>query len=56
MARLSVVLLTLIALAGCGTLQSAYNSRARHECDRSTRASERGDCYDRVDQNARAHR
>lgn len=56
MRRLSVVLVLLAALAGCSMLQSAYDERAREECDQGTRGSARGDCYDRVERNAREHR
>ncbi len=57
MRRVLLVLFASAALSGCiSMLESGYDSRARHECDRSTRAGERGACYDRVDQNRRERR
>lgn len=57
MRRFFLVLAASATLGGCiSMLESGYDSRARHECDRSTRAGERGACYDRVDQNRREHR
>lgn len=47
-------LLASATLGGCiSTLENGYDSRSRHQCDQSTRAGERGACYDRVDQNRR---
>lgn len=53
-------LLALIASATLGAciplLEDGHDSRARQECDRATRPSDRGECYDRVDQNRRERR
>jgi hypothetical protein len=40
-------------LSGCIAWDSMYDDHARTECDRETTPSERGACYDRVDQNRR---
>jgi len=43
-----------LALSGCvSTLDGAYDEQARRQCERETRASERGACLDRVDQHRR---
>lgn len=57
MRRFLLALLASATLGGCiSTLENGYDSRARHECDQTTRAGERGACYDRVEQNRREHR
>lgn len=57
MRRVLLVLIASATLSGCiSMLEDGYDSRARHECDRSTRAGERGACYDRVDQHRRERR
>ena len=57
MRRVLFVLIASATLCGCiSMLENGYDSRARHECDRATRAGERGACYDRVDQNRRERR
>jgi hypothetical protein len=54
MRRFLLALAAAAVLGGCMSLfEGGYDSRARHECDRDTRAGERGECYDRVDQNRR---
>jgi hypothetical protein len=57
MRRFLLALIASATLGGCiSMLESGYDSRARHECDRNTSAAERGACYDRVDQNRRERR
>jgi hypothetical protein len=57
MRRFLLAVAAAMALAGCmSLLESGYDSRARHECDRETGARDRGACYDRVDQNRRERR
>ncbi len=57
MRRFFLALIASATLGGCiSMVESGYDGRARHECDRSTRAGERGACYDRVDQNRRERR
>lgn len=57
MRRLLFALIASATLGGCISMfESGYDSRARHECDRTTRAGERGACYDRIDQNRRERR
>jgi hypothetical protein len=58
MRRIILALFAIAALAGCAeTLQGMYDDRAREECDNNTDNSRsRGDCYDNVDRNSRAHR
>lgn len=57
MSRFLLALLASATLAGCiSSLESGYDSRARQQCDQTTRAGERGACYDRVDQNRRERR
>lgn len=57
MRRFFFALIASATLGGCiSTLEGGYDSRAREECDQSTRASERGACYDRVEQNRRERR
>lgn len=52
--RIILVLTAAAALSGCvSLLESTYDERARSECDRDTRAGDRGACYDRVEQNRR---
>jgi hypothetical protein len=54
MRRIILALVAAAALAGCvESLQSAYDDRARDECDNNTDNSR--DCYDSVDRNSRAH-
>jgi hypothetical protein len=47
------ILFVLIAAGALGACASMYDDEARRECDRTTRASERGECYDQVDQRRR---
>lgn len=57
MRRFLLALIASATLGGCiSTLESGYDERARQECDRDTRAGERGACYDRVEQNRRERR
>lgn len=57
MRRFLLALIASATLGGCiSMLESGYDSRARHDCDRSTSAGQRGECYDRVDQNRRERR
>ena len=57
MRRFFLALAASAMLSGCISIfESAYDDRAREECDRSTRAAERGACYDRVDQHRRERR
>lgn len=57
MRRFLLALIASATLGGCiSMLESGYDSRARHECDRTTSAGDRGACYDRVDQNRRERR
>jgi hypothetical protein len=57
MRRFLFALAAAATLGGCAsTLEGAYDSRARSECDRSTGARDRGECYDRIDQNRREQR
>ena len=57
MRRIILALVAAAALAGCvESLQSAYDGRARDECDNNTDNSRaRSGCYDSVDRNSRAH-
>jgi hypothetical protein len=41
-----------LTVSGCA-LDNMYDDHARTECDRETTPRERGECYDRVDQNRR---
>ena len=57
MRRFLLVLLASASLCGCiSLLEDGYDDRARHECDRNTSPSHRGECYDWVDQNRRERR
>jgi uncharacterized protein YceK len=57
MRRFLLALTAAAALGGCvSMIENAYDSRARHECDRASGASDRGACYDRVDRNRRERR
>ncbi|MGD9979238.1 MAG: hypothetical protein AB7H66_16435 [Hyphomonadaceae bacterium] len=57
MRRFLLALAAAVALGGCVSyFEEAYDSRARHQCDRNSDARERGDCYDRVDRNRRERR
>jgi hypothetical protein len=57
MRRFLLALIASATLGGCiSLLESGYDERARHECDRNTSAGERGACYDRVEQNRRERR
>lgn len=57
MRRFLLALIASATLGGCiSMLEGGYDSRSRSECDRSSRAGERGACYDRVDQNRRERR
>lgn len=56
MRRLIFTALAALTLSGCASMiESAYDDRAREECDQTTRGSARGGCYDRVEQNRREH-
>lgn len=50
MRRVLLALIAAASLAGCAGI---YDEQARDQCDTSSRASDRGACYDRVDQNRR---
>lgn len=50
MRRFLFVLIAVAGLAGCAGM---FDDQARDECDVSSRTSERGACYDRVDQQRR---
>lgn len=57
MRRFLLVLLASASLSGCiSMLENGYDSRARPECDRATRAGDHAACYDRVDQHRRERR
>lgn len=57
MRRILCVLFAVMTLGGCmSLLESGYDSRARHECDRNASRGERGECYDRVDRHRRERR
>lgn len=57
MRRVLLAVLAAAALGGCASaFENAYDDRARSECDRNSRASERGACYDRIEQNRRERR
>lgn len=47
------VVLALLAATCLAACAGMYDEQARDECDANTRASERGACYDRVDQHRR---
>jgi hypothetical protein len=53
MRRVLFVLLAAAALGGCLSIDTMFDDRAREECDQETSPRERGECYDRVDQNRR---
>lgn len=53
MRRVFLILIAGIALSGCSIFQGAYDEQARTQCEQETRAPERGECLDRVDQNRR---
>lgn len=56
MRRLHVAcaVLSAMLLSGCvSTVEGAYDNHARAECDRETSPRQRGECYDRIDQNRR---
>ncbi len=53
MRNLILVACAALALGGCIAFDDMYDDQARTECDRSTTPRERGECYDRVDQNRR---
>lgn len=53
MKRTLLALLAALSLSACLSLDSAYDDHARRECDRETSSSQRGSCYDRVDDNRR---
>jgi hypothetical protein len=57
MRRFLLALAAAATLGGCVSMfENAYDSRARHDCDRGASARDRGECYDRVDQNRRERR
>ncbi|MGE0292525.1 MAG: hypothetical protein AB7P97_09230 [Hyphomonadaceae bacterium] len=57
MRRFLLVLAATATLGGCvSLLEEGYDSRARHDCDRSTDSRDRGECYDRVEQHRRERR
>lgn len=54
MRKLLLAACAVLALGGCA-LDTMYDDHARDECDRETTPQQRGECYDRVDQNRRDH-
>jgi hypothetical protein len=56
MRKLLLIACAAAMLSGCIAWDDMYDDRAREECDRETRPNERGECYDRVDQNRRDRR
>lgn len=50
MRRIMAMLMAVFILAGCASL---YDDQARRQCEEETRASDRGACLDRVDQQRR---
>jgi hypothetical protein len=56
MRKLLLIVCAAAMLSGCIAFDDMYDDQARTECDRETTSHERGECYDRVDQNRREHR
>lgn len=54
MRRFILAVFAAAMLSGCA-LDNMYDEHARDECDREATPRERGECYDRVDQNRREH-
>ena len=52
MRRLILVACAAFTLGGCA-LDTMYDDHARTECDQETSPRQRGECYDRVEQNRR---
>ena len=52
MRKLVLAACVAFALGGC-VLDTMYDDHARSECDSDTSPRDRGECYDRVDQNRR---
>ena len=52
MRKLVLAAVAAVMLSGCA-LDSMYDDHARDECDQETTSRQRGECYDRVDQNRR---
>ena len=53
MRRVLLVLVAGAMLSGCSMFQNTYDEQARTQCEQDTRAPDRGECLDRVDQNRR---
>jgi hypothetical protein len=53
---IAAALAVLVVSACVSSIESAYDEHARSECDRESAASERGACYDRVEQSRRDRR
>lgn len=54
MRKAMLALAAAMMLSGCASFfENSYDDAAREECDRSSRAEERGACYDRIEQERR---
>jgi hypothetical protein len=54
MRRVLLALIAAAVLGGCASFfEDAYDDQARAQCDADTRASERGACYDRIEEHRR---
>jgi hypothetical protein len=56
MRKLLLIACAAAMLSGCIAWDDMYDDQAREQCDSETTARERGECYDRIEQQRREQR